>query len=407
MMTLRTIAMKNIIRRKGKMALVVFGLALAVATLVAVVSINRTAGQVVDDELNDYGYNILIIPKSNKISVQYGGMTIGSVKSGSPASGLGPREEAAVGEVADESGLIKSYSAKLFAAAEINKKKVLVAGVDLAKEKRIKSWWIIEAGRYPTSNKEVFVGEIAAEKLGLELGDRLRIFGRSVTVAGILMETGSQDDSLIFTDLAFMQKVSGRGDSISIIEVAARDIGEIDPLVGKLSAKMPDVEVTSVKQAVDLKENTLSHVLKFGLGVNGVVVLISAFIVFVSMASAVNERRSEIGIFRAVGFRRRQVAAIILTEASILGAVAGVLGYVIGFALAWVLPIIGGDLDLTALTSQTLYQAGELAKPARVEPSLTLFIISVLLAVTIGLIASYIPARRAANLDPIESLKSL
>lgn len=387
-MTLRTIALKNLTRRKGKMALIVFGLALAVATLISVTSIIGAFQGAVDEQLNEYGFNIVIFAKAKEVLIQYGDMTIGTVGS-YKAPVLGEDAVARVAAEAGAGGRIRGYSAKLLDVAEVKGKRVLMAGVDFAAERRIKKWWMLENGAYPRADNEVFVGQGAAEKLKLAPGDDIALKGGVLRVAGILMETGSQDDELIFGNLEHLRKVADKPGQITLIEVAAKRTEDADGLVKSLGRALPGATVQSVKEAVDFKANTLGHLIKFGFGVTAIVTLISAVIVFTMMASAVNERRAEIGIFRAIGYRRRKIASIILTEAFILGVIGGLVGYLFGFGLAQLLPVVSRGAV------------------AVITPNPLLIIVAMALASGIGIAGSLVPAWRAANLDPVEALKSL
>ena len=387
-MTLKTIAIKNIARRKGKVVLIVIGLTLAVATLVSIITIVRAFQGAVDKQLDEFGYNIIISPKSKDMAIEYGGMTLGVVSS-YKAPALGVADLGIVEKEAKAGGRIRSISSKLLEPMDVNGKKVLLAGVDLAAEKRVKKWWLVEAGRYPSKAHEVFVGQNAADKIEVEAGDDIVVGGHTLRVAGILMETGSQDDSLIFLDLEKLRNVANKTGQISLIEIAARRAEDVGALTKSLQASLPGTRVRSVKQAVEYKKSTLNHMARFGLGVTLVVVLISALVVFTTMASAVNERRVEIGIFRAIGFRKSKIALIILIEVLILGVVSGFIGYGLGFGIAWMLPLVTE------------------AAIAGLRPNLPLIVLSVLMSVGIGLTASVLPAWRAANLDPVESIKSL
>ncbi len=387
-MTLKTIAIKNIVRRKGKVVLIVVGLTLAVATLVSIITIIQTFQGTVDKQLDEFGYNIIISPKSKEMAIEYGGMALGVVSSyKAPALGIADLET--VEKEAKDSGRIRSISSKLLEPVDVNRKKVLLAGVDMAAERRVKKWWLVEAGRFPSKANEVFVGQNAADKINVEAGDDIVVGDHTLRVAGILMETGSQDDSLIFLDLEKLRSIVDKTGQISLIEVAAKRTEDVKSLAKSLQSSLPKTRVQSVKQAVEYKESTLGHLARFGLGVTLVVILISALVVFTTMASAVNERRVEIGIFRAIGFRKSKIALIVLTEVLILGIVSGIIGYGLGFGIAWVLPFV---------TEATI---------VGLRPSLPLIMLSVLLSVGIGLTASVVPAWRAANLDPVESIKSL
>ena len=112
--------------------------------------------------------------------------------------------------------------------------------------------------------------------------------------------------------------------------------------------------------------------------------------VLVTMMSSVRERTDEIGIFRAIGFRKSHVMRIIFTEAGIVSMVAGICGYGIG--------IVAATAGLKMLGSGHVKW---------VLPDPVMAINAVLAAITIGLIASVYPAVMASRLDPNESLKAI
>ena len=77
-MRLIDVALNNLARRKGRMALLVLGLTVGVATVVALVAITETMQADVAVKLDEYGANILIVPKANDLSLSYGGVTVAS-----------------------------------------------------------------------------------------------------------------------------------------------------------------------------------------------------------------------------------------------------------------------------------------------------------------------------------------
>lgn len=408
-MTLRTIIYKNILMRKGKTALVVFGLSLAVAALVSVVTINRSVNAAVDEQLDAYGFNIVITPRTEGFALDYGGVTIGAVNRAPVELNAGDLK--AIAALRAKAGRIRNISPKLLEVSKINGRRVVLAGVDLAAERRVKDWWVIEAGRYPENPDELFVGETSAERLGLETGDRVKLFDREFTVSGILMETGGQDDTIIFMDLDKLREASGKSGAVSLIDVAAKTTGDVGPVTAALKTALPKASVRSVRQAVDVKENALGFLLKFGLGVNAIIAGVTALVVFTTTASSVNERQAEIGVFRAIGWRRRSVMAVILGEVFVLGLAGGAIGYLLGFGLASLLSAVAGsDLGMSLLASSmggnmTADNPASSVGAVALDPGL--FLIALALACGIGLAAGLIPARRAADLSPAEALKTL
>ncbi len=120
-----------------------------------------------------------------------------------------------------------------------------------------------------------------------------------------------------------------------------------------------------------------------------VVLLVGALVVFVTMMASVNERTREIGIFRALGFRRSHVISLILMEAVSVSLLAGVLGFLSG-------------MGMTRLLLPWLAQGHP-----HLAWSPSLAIGSLLLAVLVGAAASFYPALHASRMDPSEALRAI
>jgi putative ABC transport system permease protein len=135
---------------------------------------------------------------------------------------------------------------------------------------------------------------------------------------------------------------------------------------------------------------TIGHLRKFTLGVSMVVVLVGSLVVLVTMMGSVRERTREIGIFRAIGFRRSHIIRMVLFEAALVSALAGILGYFSGLGTTILaLPLFSRSVDITVPLDPIL--AGG----------------SVFLSVVLGLLASTYPALLAAKQDPNDALRAL
>ena len=93
-------------------------------------------------------------------------------------------------------------------------------GIHFEEELRLKKWWKIH-GSEPNGRDEVLLGNEVAVRLFKSTGDTLPINGKSVRISGVLDETGSKDDFLIFGDLTFVQEAMKKPGILSLIEVSA------------------------------------------------------------------------------------------------------------------------------------------------------------------------------------------
>jgi putative ABC transport system permease protein len=415
-MRLHDISLNNLRRRKGKSAFLIIGLLIGVTTAVTLITLTKAMEEDMGKKLDVLGANIIIVPKSHEFALNYGGMNVSGVFLG--AKPLHAQDLERIRQIKNKENL-SIVAPKLIASVALKGRDVFLAGVDFREELRLKRWWRImpPSGmtnpapgenkmidhRQPIPGKSAFLlrdsleekdllaGAEVARLLQLAEGSLLKIQGETLQVRAILEETGSQDDLLLFASLTYVQKITGRKDELSLIEVAALcNTCPINEMVQQLSAVLPGAKVTAIKQAVESRLETVRHFKRFSLGIAAVVLLIGSLIVFTTMMASVNERTKEIGIFRAIGFRKRHIIQVILLEAFLIGLVAGLAGYAAGTMVSRVtLPFF--------LQSQGVGISwdGAMASAATA------------LSVLLALAASAYPALRAAQLDPAEALRAI
>jgi putative ABC transport system permease protein len=380
------ISFNNLKRRKGKMIFLVLGLFVGIATVVILLSITEMMSRDVEDRLDRFGANIVMVPRSDNLSLSYGGITVGDVSyrttelAESRLSGIRQIENA------KNIGII---APKIIGAATVRDKKVLLVGTDFKSELALKTWWQLH-GLPPAAVNELVIGADVAETFHLAVGDKLIIAKRGFVVAAILQRTGASEDGVIMGDLHEIQEILHKKGKISIVEVSAFCRGcPIAEIVLQIAEKFPDARVTALEQVVMSKMQSVEMFRSFSYGIATLVITIGALLVFVTMMGAVNERTREIGIFRAIGFRQGHIMQIVLMEALIIGLISGLLGFVGGSLITWaVVPLILKEGSTPGL-------------------NLGLGGISVLLGVSLSLLASLYPARKASRLDPSEALRAL
>ena len=383
-MRLSSISLNNLRRRKAKMAFLTLGLLIGVTTMVTMFSITAAMKTDTERKLDQYGANIVITPKSNDLSLVYGGIAVSGVSY--DVQQLSQEDADSILTIKNKEN-ISTVAPKLLGAAEINGSQALLVGVDFPHEMRLKKWWEIQ-GQEPKNPNDVLLGGLAAEKFNKAPGDNIKIDGRHFVVAGVLKETGSQEDSVIYGDLGTVQTMLGKPGKLSMIEVAALcSTCPIEEIVNQISAKLPNAKVSALRQAVKAREETIDQLSNFSLAVSVVVFFVAALIVLTTMMSSVNERTREIGIFRAIGFRKTHVMTIILIEALVVSALGGVLGWV------------GG----TVISGVVAPRLAQLSVGVQWDP--VLGGIAIALALVVGIGSTIYPAIRASNLDPAEALR--
>ena len=385
-MRLIDVPLRNLRRRKGRKLLLLLGLAIGVATVVALMAITTTMQADVSTKLDEYGANILIVPKANDLSLSYGGVTVASAAYDVGELTLSDLDRI---ETIKNARNISVVAPKLLGAISMGGRSVLVAGVRFADELRIKQWWDME-GQEPVTADDALVGLRLARTLDLRPNDRVEINGHAFRVAGVLAENGSQDDDILFIDLTTAQRVMDKPETVSLVEVSALCTEcPIEDMVQQITGVLPQARVTALRQAVTLRMETVGQLSRFALAVSAVVIAIGVLVVLTTMLGAVAERRQEIGLFRALGFRQRHVMRIILGEAGLVSLGGGLLGWLLGMGAAVVLaPRL---IDLTT--------------PVSWSPWLAIGAIGG--AVLVGLVGSLYPAISAARLDPTTALRSL
>jgi putative ABC transport system permease protein len=385
-MRLRHVALSNLRRRKARAAFLVAGLLIGVGTVVALLTLSQALTVQAQNNLETYGANIVVAPRDEGLALTYGGVPLGGVSVG--ARDIREAELARIATIPNNRN-IAVVAPELLGAVTANGRRSLLMGVRPADEFKLKQWWSVD-GRRPQNGNEVVAGAGVATALKLRPGSKIEMGGRTLLVTGVLRPTGSQDDDLLISDLTTAQSILGKPGKVTMVEVAALcsncPVGDIAEQIGGV---LPGTKVTPMQQIVKNRMVAIEQFRTFSWIVAGVIIAIEALVVFVTMMGSVNARTREIGIFRALGFRRGHVTGLILLEAAAASVVAGVLGYLAGMGVSYaLLPALSAGGVSVSWTP--LLAAGAVG-----------------LAVAVGSLASLYPALHASRLDPTVALRAL
>lgn len=387
-MNILTIPLRTMRKKWVKTLLLLLVFTLSVISIVSLNYVSRVVGESLEKKLTAYGANILVMPKSEKLTVSYGGFSMGDM-----LMGVTDLRESEVEEKIRSIGYrdrISVIAPKLVAMTKVDGVTVGVVGVRFDREKVLKGYWAMQ-GAFPVTENGILAGSKAAEKLGLAVGDSVELGGRSAVVSGVIEPTGSDDDSVLFAGMEFTQAVFGQADHVSFVEVSALCAGcPIDEIVAQIVEKLPDTEIQALQSIVKQRMYSVHFVEHLILTVSLVILFIACCMVGATMLSSVNERIKEIGLLRSLGFSRGGIFGIFCFEAVIIGMVAGVIGYFGGYALS---------LKVLALLDMT--------KEAVVSMHVGHLALTCLLIASVSVLAAFFPSWKAASIEPSTALISL
>ena len=398
-MQLRKLVWREAFERKNQLATSFFAIFLGIAAIVSIKSITFYSEKAVARELDALGANILVLPKSASVQDYY---------SADMQHDDFPEEYVGVLTMSDLQGL-DNLSPKLSIPIEVSGKKVTLTGILPKSEFQVKAMWagagvflrpaegcgsvavVPDAFKPPVQetlmrkrviddlgDNEALIGAEVAVLLSIREGDEVEALGKKFRVTAVLPQTGTVDDSRIFAHLHTVQELTGKGHVLNAIAGG---------LVQKINKLLPDAKVVTVTQVVDTQIKTNRMMARLSLVFLGIIVLVGGASIANYMYANVFERRREIGSLMALGAGSGLILRMFLLKALLLGLAGGVAGYVLGTVLAVTLgPRVAGII---------------------VMPMPILLVWAVGISVLIALAASYLPARRAALLDPCATLQEV
>jgi len=279
-------------------------------------------------------------------------------------------------------------------------------------------WWKIEGRWFTESQNECVVGSKAAERLHLHTGDEISVnvpdpskmvqLYSSFIVTGILF-TGGEEDEAIVTSLSRAQDLSRLGRQYRKLYVSAltkpedafakRDPKTFTPaeydrwfctpyissIAFQIQQELPGTDVRVIRRVADGEGQILTRVRMLLWLVTGAALLAAALAVGASSAASVIERRTEIGLMKALGAGSGTVGFLLVAEQLLLAFVGGGAGYALGIILARLL--------------------GERIFGAAPEPSLIVFFVIIALAAGVTILGSALPLHRASRYEPAPILR--
>jgi putative ABC transport system permease protein len=407
-------------RQKRRKFLAGVAITLGVTVTTAMIAVATDIGDKINRELRSYGANLLVSPQEDTLDVEIGGVNLKPSSDGNFLSeadlpkikgtfwrnnilGFSPMlpVNVSVGGAghAQDATLLGTYFAKKLTFG----KDAFTTGVH-----NTHPWWRVDGSWPADDSPDILLGEQLARKLGQGPGDTLDVAGQPHRVAGILSTGGAEDDEIV-APLHVAQRILGKPEAVRRVYVSALTKPEdalarrdpktmsgalwdrwycspyVQSIAYQLQEAIPHSHAEQIRQVAQNEGTVLSRIKGLMLLVTLAALFASALAVSAAMATAIFERRQEVGLMKALGAGNFAVAALFFAESTLLALLGGVAGF---FAGSWLAHRIGHSIFDSDITIQPV-----------------LFPVILAIAVIVTFAGSAAAIRRAVQFDPVFALR--
>ncbi len=357
----------NLMRRRTRSVLTLVGIGIAIAAIVALSGLAEGMGQQITGMVGGGQVDLMAV-EANISDMQYSSINERVVK-----------RIAAMPEVESASGFLLSVIVT-------KDTPMLVVYGHNPHESAIRHFRIVE-GEGLSASRQAIMGRLAANDLDKEVGETINLAGSRYRIVGIY-ETGVPfEDIGIVISLREAQALFGRPRQIGFLGIELRDPRQVDSVLREMEERFPEISVSKTAEFTESLPDLRTMDAMIG-GIAFLGVLVGGIGMMNTVFMSVFERTREIGVLRALGWRKASVLGMIIQEALLLGAAGGLAGVLLGMGLGRLLmmiPLLGAALE------------------PQYSPELILR--ALVLALVLGTIASLYPAWWASRLDPLEALR--
>jgi putative ABC transport system permease protein len=407
-------------RQKQRKLLASAAIMLGVTVTTAMIAVATDIGDKISRELRSIGANLVVTPQDDTLDVEVGGVYL------KPPGDSAYLSEADLPKIKgifwhnNITGFAPMLPVNVIVEGGTRKQDVTLLGTYFAKPvffgkqefvtgvRTTHPWWKV-SGTWPgDDSSDVLIGERLAKTLGAQPGDEILLSGRSARVAGIL-STGGADDGQIVAPLALAQAILGKPGAVRRIYVSAvtkpedafarRDPKSLSgatydrwycspypqSIAYQLQEAIPHSHAEQIRQVAQNEGAVLTKVEGLFFLVTLGALLASAFAVSAAMATAIFERRAEVGLMKALGAGKIAVASIFFAEATLLALIGGLAGFAAGSVLA--------------------RQIGRSIFNSQISVQLVLLPVILVIAVLVTILGSATAIRGAVSLDPVYALR--
>lgn len=370
-MTFFSIVLRGLTRRPMRTSLTLIGISIGIAAVVALVGISGGFEKSWETGMKARGTDIVV---SN----------MGSALTPKPFPAEVQSRISSLPHIAETSSLLVD----LMSIEDAQMMMVSAREWDAFTWKNLK---LVE-GRLPNSAEEpaVVLGRTAAELLKKKIGDPLQLEAEELTVVGIFDGGAWVENGSAVLSLPLFQKISGNEGKINIVDIRvspSADPDEIEKLCAEINQRVPEAKAVAAGEHIR-NSQSFRIVEAISWGTSLLAVLVGVLGVMNTMLMTVFERKQEICILLALGWKRARIMKMILMESALLGFFGGILGVLLG--------VVGVKiLEMTPAIKGLL------------EPDLSpqLLLVSIAISVAVGVLSGLYPAWRSSRLTPSLALQ--
>lgn len=293
----------------------------------ALLNIHFDAERKLTQEFAALGPNVVVAPQAG----------------GSPAGESPMAEEALVAHIRAAAGAeLPAAVPYLYFVARGADRSVIVAGTHLGEALRASPWLRLE-GAAPAAAESgaCLLGARVAAQSGASRGTQFALHygGRafSCTVAGVVTG-GAAEDSHVFISLADAQQLTRLAGMLTLVQVRVSGPAQtVTAAVGRIGRALPGFEVRPIRQIAAAEGQILERIRGLILATVAVILGLTALCVLATMSALAYQHRRDVGLMKALGGEMSRVMRLFLSEAAALGALGGLLGWLVGLGLsAWI-----------------------------------------------------------------------